>query len=226
MKYWLNGIKTYKQTVLPYPADTDPIVESLHGSEHCLFWDPGIHKNRIHYKPTVQDQCDFMNSTDIWQNKYRVATVVKLNIFVADIKQQGIVKPLMLYYDGEQKFGINTGENRMRAVERIPEITVLESFISTHTRHADQFEHLPQIENFEQFTEICKTPIGTNYLFTFTDKDAPYGIYWYEYDSARTRAVTPGYEWCEKVMCNYLQENKITFTPEWFDEPIDWSNYS
>ena len=226
MHYFNNPIKTYKQTILPYPADTDPIVKSLHGGEHCLFWDPGIHKNRIQYKTKVQDHCDFMNTQDIWQDKYRIATIVKLNMFVADIKQQGIVKPLMLYYDGEQKFGIHTGENRMRAVERIPEITLLESFISTHIKYADKFQHLPQIENFEQLIEICKTPIGTDYLFTFTDKDAPYGICWFEYDSARTRAVTPGYDWCETVMRNYLQQNKITFTPEWFDEPIDWSNYS
>ena len=226
MDYWNNGIKTYTHTVLSYPSDTDPIVKSLHNGEHCLFWDPSIHKNRIHYKPTVQDQCDFMNTKDIWFDPYRVATVVKLNMFVTDIKLQGIVKPVMLHYNGEQKFGINTGENRMRAIERIPEITELESFISTHARHADQFKHLTQIENFKQFVEICKTPVGSNYLFTFTDKDASYGIFWYEYNSERTRKITPGYPWCEKVMRGYLKHNSnITFTPEWFDKPIDWSTY-
>jgi hypothetical protein len=225
MEYWLNGIKTYTQTVLEYPLDTDPIVESMHNGEHCLFYDPGVIKARIDYKPTVQDQCDFMNSQDIWQDKYRVATVVKLNIFVADIKKQGIVKPVMLYYNGEEKFSINTGENRMRAIERIPEITHLESFISTHRKHADKFSHLPYIENFEQFTEICRTPIGTDYLFTFTDKQAPYGIFWYEYNSERTRAITPGYEWCETVMRNYLEKYPNTvFTPNWFDKPVDWAS--
>ena len=149
MEYWTNPKETYSQTVLPYPKETDPIVKSLHQGEHCLFYDPGVIKSRIDYKPTVQDQCDFMNSQDIWQDKYRVATVVKLNIFVADIKKQGIVKPVMLYYNGEEKFGINTGENRMRAIERIPSITHVESFISTHRKHADKFSHLPYIENFE-----------------------------------------------------------------------------
>ena len=100
-----------------------------------------------------------------------------------------------------------------------------ESFITTHRKYADQFDHLPYIENFEQFTEICRSPIGCEYQFTLTDKDAPYGMYWYEYNSERTRAVTPGYDWCENVMREYLHQNNITFTPEWFDKPVDWKLY-
>jgi len=225
MEYYTNPKETYSQTVLPYPKDTDPIVKSLHQGEHVLFWDPGIHKNRIKYNRTVQEQCDWLNSADIWQDPFRVATIVKLNIYIDDIKRQGVVKPMLLYYDGNEKFGVHTGENRMRATELIPDLVMLESFITTHKQFANLFSHLPQIENFEQFQEICRTPIGCKYTFTFTDQDAPYGIFWFEYDSDQTRAVTPGYDWCERVMRNYLKKNKINFTPAWFDSLVDWKSY-
>ena len=225
MEYWTNPKETYSQTVLPYPKDTDPIVKSLHQGEHVLFWDPGIHKNRIAYNRTIQEQCDWLNSADIWQDAFRVASIVKLNIYVDDIKRQGVVKPMLLYYDGNEKFGLHTGENRMRATELIPDLVMLEGFITTHKQYADLFSHLPQIENFEQFQEICRTTVGCTYTFTFTDQDAPYGIYWFEYDSDRTRAVTPGYDWCERVMRNYLKDNQITFTPAWFDSIVDWKSY-
>ena len=225
MEYWHNPKLTFTQTVLPYSIDIDPIVQSLHNGEHCLFYQPRMDKNLIDYKPTLQDQCDFMNSNNKWCDRYRIATIVKLNIFVEDIKKQGIVKPVLLYYDGGDRYGINTGENRMRAIERVPSITHLESFISTHRKYESEFKHLLKIENFEQFVKICNTPVGTNYMFTFTNKNAPYGIFWYEYDSELTRAVTPGYEWCENVMQKYLELNaNLVFTPEWFDKKIDWAS--
>ena len=225
MQYWNNPKLKFTQTVLPYSIDIDPIVQSLHNGEHCLFYEPRMDKQLIDYSPTVQDQCDFMNRDNIWDNRYRIATIVKLNIFVEDIKKQGIVKPVMLYYDGGNRYGINTGENRMRAIERIPSITHLESFISTHKKHADRFKNLQLVRNFEQFANICNTSVGTDYIFTFTDQHAPYGIFWYEYDSDRTRAVTPGYEWCENVMQKYLERNpNLVFTPEWFDKKIDWAS--
>ncbi len=225
MNYWHNPKITCTHTVLPHPVDTDPVVASSHGGEHVLLYDPGVHKARIDYSRTVQDQCNWLNeSMDIWHDPYRIATIVKLNIYIEDIKRQGVVKPMLLYYDGEEKFGLHTGENRMRATELMPELDQFECFITTHVKYADKF-NLPHIENFEQFTEICRTDIGCQYQFTLTDKDAPYGMYWFEYDSDRTRAVTPTYDWCETVMRNYLKANDITFTPKWFDTIIDWKNY-
>lgn len=234
-EYYNNPIKTYTHTVLPYPADTDPIVASTHNDTHCLFWDPGIHKARIQYKQSLQDVCDWANirikddGIDGFvsdnRNWYDIANIVKLNMWVADIRTQGIIKPMMLYYDGNQKFGINNGESRLRALTCIPEITMLESFISTHVKYAENFKHLPQIENFDQFTEICKTPIGTEYMFTTTDKDAPYGIFWYEYDSERTRAVTPGESECVNMLKRYLDTSNIKFEIEWFNNLVDWSTY-
>lgn len=227
MEYWTNPKIQYSQTVLPYPLDNDPIRASSHSGKHVLFYDPGVHKARIRYATTTQDQCDWLNNSDIWQDTFRVASVVKLNIYVEDIKRQGVVKPMLLYYDGNEKFGGHTGENRMRASELVPELEFFESFITTHKDHADHFKHLPQIENFEQWCEILRTPIGTQHSFTLTDPEAPYGMYWFEYDSDRTRAVTPGYDWCETVMRNYLEKYPDTvFTPEWFNTPVDWSSYT
>ena len=59
----------------------------------------------------------------------------------------------------------------------------------------------------------------------FTSKLSYLFMYWFEYDSEKTRAVTPGYEWCEKVMQNYLQANDITFTPAWFNTLVNWKDY-
>ena len=61
MEYWTNPIKTYTNTVLPYPLDTDPIVESLHNGEHCLFYQPMLPKGAIYYKQKLQDLCDWAN---------------------------------------------------------------------------------------------------------------------------------------------------------------------
>ena len=104
MEYWNNPKIQYSQTVLPYPLDTDPIRASSHSGKHVLFYDPGVHKARIRYNNTIQDQCDWLNNSDIWQDPFRVASVVKLNIYVEDIKRQGVVKPMLLYYDGNEKF--------------------------------------------------------------------------------------------------------------------------
>ena len=120
----------------------------------------------------------------------------------------------------------NNGESRLRALTCLPDILHLESFISTHVKYADNFKHLPLIENFEQFCEICRSPIGTEYLFTTTDQDAPYGIFWYEYNSQKTAPVTPGEQTCRKTLSNYLKQNSNTvFTIDWFNNPVDWTLY-
>ena len=225
MEYWQYPKIQCTHTVLPHGIETDPIVAGEHNGEHVLFYDPAVHKARIHYNRTIQEQCDWLNTKNGMYDAFRIASIVKLNIYIDDIKRQGVVKPMLLYYDGNEKFGLHTGENRMRSAELLPDLDQFESFITTHIRHADKFSHLPYIENFEQFTEICRTQIGCQYQFTLTDKDAPYGMYWFEYDSEKTRAVTPGYEWCETVMRNYLQANDITFTPEWFNTLVNWKDY-
>ena len=54
MEYWHNPTKTYT-----WPCDEDPIVDSFHNGQHCLFFDPAVDKNTIAYKQSLQDICDW-----------------------------------------------------------------------------------------------------------------------------------------------------------------------
>jgi hypothetical protein len=231
--YWNNT--TIK---IRYPSNQDPIQESFHDGRHCLFYDPTFDKNKIHYKQTLKVICEWANVTirdegidGFIQNKinhYDIANLVKLNMWVDDIRKQGIVKPMLLQYVGRPLFDIGNGESRLRAVECIPSITTVAGFITTSSDYADKFQHLQQIHNFEQFAEICKsnTP-GIDFLFQLTDTQAPYGIWWYEYDSANTRSVTPGEEYCVSILHKYLTKHPtMKFTKEWFDTLVHWSDYN
>ena len=229
--YWNNP-----QIELTYPSDQDPIVDSFHGGVHCLFYDPAIVKTQIRYKQTLQDICDWANNNIqthgvngfIQQqiNWYDIANIVKLNMWIDDIRRQGIVKPILTYYNGHEKLGINNGESRLRALERISDIGTLRGFISTSVAYADRFEHLQQVHTFEQFAQLCQAVDQQQFMFTLTDPSAPYGIFWYEYNSDLTRPVTPGEAYCVEVLHLYLQQHPDTrFTPEWFDTLVDWNYY-
>jgi hypothetical protein len=228
--YWNNPI----QPVI-YPSDNDIIFKSLHNGAHCLFYDPAVPKHNIQCR-TLADFCDQINKSikfngvDAFINDQRnhdnIANVVKLNMWVHDIQQQGVVKPMMLFYDGQQQYGINNGESRLRAMERLPEITTICAFISTSVKYQDQFDHLEPVTTFEQFAQLCQAMHGQEFLFTLTDSTAPYGIFWYEYNSARTAAVTPSEAWCIEVFQNYiLQKPNLCFVPEWFDTLVLWKDY-
>lgn len=229
--YWNNP-----RIELTYPSDQDPIKDSFHGGVHCLFHDPVIDKTQIHYKQTLQDICTWANQliakngvdgfVQEQHNWYDIANIVKLNMWIADIQQQGVVKPILIYYNGDEKYGINNGESRLRALERIPSIGTLSGFISTTVNYADQFDHLEQVHTFEQFAQLCGAVNQQKFLFTLTDPVAPYGMFWYEYDSGLTRSVTPGEPYCVETLHLYLQQHPDTeFTPEWFDTLVDWNHY-
>jgi len=229
--YWNNP-----KIEVAYPSEQDPIAQSLHGGAHCLFYDPAVPKQQIRYKQTLQDICNWANHNikthgvngfiDNPANHYDIANIVKLNMWIDDIKKQGIVKPMLLFYDGEEKFGINNGESRLRALERIPAIGTMASFIATRQEHADRFDTLTPVTTFEQFAQLCGAVDRQQFLFTLTDPQAPYGLYWYEYDSDLTRPVTPGEEVSVNALHSYLtQHPDIEFTPEWFDILIPWANY-
>jgi hypothetical protein len=229
--YWNNP--TIKLT---YPSDQDPIAQSTHSGAHCLFHDPAVPRHSIRYRQTLQDICDWANeyirrsgaATFVAdpRNHYDIANIVKLNMWIADIRAQGIVKPMMLFYDGEAKFGINNGESRLRALERVGTVMTMNSFISTRTEHKNHFAHLTEVTSFAQFAQICGAVDGQEFQFTLTDPAAPYGIFWYEYDSERTRLVTPGEKSCVTALDQYLQQHPtVEFTPEWFDTLIAWDQY-
>jgi hypothetical protein len=229
--YWKNPL-----IKVVYPSDQDPIQASFHNGVHCLFYDPAVPKQQIRYKQTLQDICNWANSgiqqhgiqgfAGNQSNHYDIANIVKLNMWIDDIRKQGIVKPMLLVYDGQDQYGINNGESRLRALERIPAIATMNSFISTRQEHADRFAHLTPVTDFEQFAQLCGATPGQQFLFTLTDPDAQYGIYWYEFNSDRTRAVTPGEETCVATFENYfIQHTDTVFTVEWFDTLVDWCNY-
>jgi hypothetical protein len=230
--YWNNPIQT-----VYYPNnDNDIIFKSLHDGAHCLYYDPTVPRQQIQYQQTLQDICDWANQS-IQQSgidkfvcdpisHYDIANMVKLNMWIDDIQKQGIVKPMMLFYDGQDQFGINNGESRLRALECIPKISTIQAFISTSTQYQNKFDHLISVTCFDQFAELCRAVPGQEFLFTLTDPKAPYGIFWYEYNSSLTAPVTPGDSWCVEVFRNYmLQHNQVNFTPEWFDTLIPWANY-
>jgi len=229
--YWNNPTIEVK-----YPSDRDPVAESLHNGTHCLFYNPKLDKTTIGYTQSLNDICDWANRCirdtgldgfiNNPQNHYDIANIVKLNMWIDDIIKQGIVKPMNLFYDGKEKYGINNGESRLRAAERIPGLDNIPAFIGCHHKFAENFSHLENVTSFNRFAEICGASVGDQFLFTLTDPEALFGIFWYEYASPKTAPVTPSEQYCVKALHNYLTQHPDTvFTPEWFDTLVDWADY-
>jgi hypothetical protein len=229
--YWQNP-----KISLRYQLPRDPILDSTHNDRHILFYDPAISKQKIDSGQTLQELCTWANwliskyGVDGFVSNpahhYDIAKLVKLNMWVDNIQKQGIIKPMMLFYKGGDRYGINNGEGRLRALERIPTIQNLIGFISTHRDYAEKFSHLESITTFERFAELCNAVDGQQFEFILTDPGAPYGIFWYEYDSKSTALITPGQSWCVNAMHNYLKQNSnIKFTPNWFDTLVNWDQY-
>ena len=229
--YW-----NYPTLEYTWPGDLDPVADSLHNGVHCLFYDPAVDKNSVRSNQSLQDLCDWANTGIKNQglagflqdstNHYDMANLVKLNLWVHDLPVTGSVKPMLLQYVGGDLYQSGTGESRLRALERIPQITTVGAFISTHQQFKQRFAHLESVTTFDRFAEICQAVDQQTFLLRPTDAQAPYGLDWYEYNSARTASVTPGQEYCVEVMTNYLQQNPDTvFRPEWFDSKINWSDY-
>ena len=230
--YWNNPL-----IELAWPNQRDPIVESLHSGAHCVFYNPTVDKNHIHNTQTLQDLCDWANigiAKHGWseflvdsKNRYDLANLVKLNLWVRDLPTKGSVKPMLLTYTGgkyNSDFGSGTGASRLRAMERIPQMQTVAAFITTGSAHRNYFAHLEEVTTFDRFAELCQAVSGQNFLFRLTDPGAPFGIDWYEYDSVLTAAVTPGENDCLTALNNYMLHNSSTvFTPVWFESAIDWS---
>lgn len=228
--YWNNPIQEFT-----WPCQQDPIA-ATHQQQHCLFFDPAVDKQRIRTNQSLQDLCAWANQgisrhgiggfVNDPGNHYDIANLVKLNMWVYDLPRTGSVKPMLLQHVGRPLFETGTGESRLRALERIPQMSTVAAFVSTHQRHANEFAHLERIETFDRFAELCAAESGQQFLFRFTDDQAPYGIDWYEYNSARTATVTPSTEYCVTAMSNYLRRHAQTrFSPEWFDQLVPWSDY-
>jgi len=229
--YWNNPL-----IKVSWPSQDDPIAQSLHNGRHCMFYDPAVHRNKIRSNQSLQDLCDWVNArvrsmgwqefTQDQKNHYEIANLVKLNMWVDSLARIGNVKPMLLQYVGNPIYENGTGESRLRAIERLPNFPPCPAFISTHTQYATQFQHLESIKTFDRFAQICNAVQNQKFLFRLTDDQAPYGLYWYEYDSSHTASVTPGIDQCVAVMNNYMTQHPATvFTPEWFDTLVLWEDY-
>tara|TARA_R100001224_G_C4025114_1_gene150688 strand:+ start:1807 stop:2496 length:690 start_codon:yes stop_codon:yes gene_type:complete len=224
-EYWRNP-------QIKFIQPTDKLIVT---DPHCLFYDPKVPVESIEHQ-TLNELCTWANenieeyglesfySTE--RNFYDLANLVKFNMWIKDIRAQGIVKPMLLTYTGNWIYNTNTGESRLRCLEIIPHIKTVTAFITTHQQYADRFSHLIEIKRAEQLFEICDTPTGTEYWFKFTDQDAPYGIEWFEYSSEKTSSCMLPDDKCILSIQNYLKSHRsVEFSLDWFSQEVDWSHY-
>ena len=117
--YWNNPTM---RVTYPLNSQSDPIIQSFHNGMHCIFYNPAVPKETIRYQQSLQNICDWANEQIKYHgidgffadplNRYEIANIVKLNMWINDIRTQGIIKPMNLFYDGKGKYGINNGESR------------------------------------------------------------------------------------------------------------------
>jgi hypothetical protein len=136
------------------------------------------------------------------------------------------VKPWIILDQGDGTYLAGTGDSRLRCLERLPQIQTVPAFISTHRDRAHLYADLEPVNDFDQFAKFCGAQPGQLFSFRLTDSAAPYGIYWYEFNSNRTRSVTPSESRCVQAFQQYARRHpKTVICPEWFDQVIDWNLY-
>jgi hypothetical protein len=230
--YWNNPL-----VELHWPNASNPVAQSFHDGAHCLFYNPDFAISNVSTNQRLHDLCDWANH---WlqidgiqafaadsRNHYDIANLVKLNMWVTDIRSQGIVKPWMILDQGDGTFLPGTGDSRLRCLECIPEIQTVPAFVSTRSNRAHLYSDLEPVTTFDQFAKLCGAEPGQVFLFRFTDKSAAYGICWYEYASPLTRSVTPDQNWCVNTFVQYAQQHpELSITKQWFNKLVDWQTFA
>jgi hypothetical protein len=202
---------------------------------YLLFWHPEFDFRGLQTNQRLDDLCAWTcqalaQGIDSFvadeRNHYDIANLVKLNMWAADIRRQGIIKPWLIldWGNGIQEAG--TGDSRMRLCEIMPEIRSVTAFISTHRDRADLYADLEPVHTLQQLADRCGATIGQQFLFRPTTGAAPFGIYWYEYDSELTRAVTPDQSWCVSVFAHYYRVHRPVIDAAWFLAPVAWQAYA
>lgn len=226
--YWNNPL-----IQVSWPGQRDVIKESLHSGAHAVFWNPAADYSAVKTNQRLQDLCDWANRwlhkdgldafiQDV-RNHYDIANLVKLNLWIHDIREQGIVKPWLLQDQGDGSFLAGTGDSRLRCLEILDHIKTVPAFVCTRQDRADLYQQLEPVTDFDRFAQICGAVQGQDFLFRLTDPQAPYGLYWYEYNSERTRRVTPGEAQAVAAFYHYAQSHcMLEITPAWFDLVIEW----
>ena len=232
MEYWNNPLITVK-----LDTTRDPVVESFHSGQHCLFWNPASRFDNITTNQRLDDLIQWANEwlehdgIDAFaqdpRNRYDIANLTKLNMWIADIRQQGIVKPWLIQDQGDGTFVAGTGDSRLRCLEVMPEITSVPAFISTSAERAHLYQDLEPVTSFAQFAQLCSAEPEVEFIFRLTDHTAPYGLYWYEYNTNRTRAVTPGEDQAVSMFVNYVRSNpRFRVSRTWFATAVAWNLYT
>ena len=54
--YWNNPL-----IEIFYPSDRNPVQESLHNNNHCIFYNPTVDKNKIKSNQSLEDLCLWVN---------------------------------------------------------------------------------------------------------------------------------------------------------------------
>lgn len=216
-----------------WPRGPDPLPGLL-GDQYLLLWQPRFDFCRLQTNQTLGDLCDWANTAltqgidsfvaDV-SNHYDIANVVKLNMWTKDIQQQGMVKPWLILDWGDNKLEAGTGDSRLRLCEILPEIRTVAAFISTHRSRYDCYPGCESITTLDRLGQLCGARANQHFLFRGTDGQAPFGIYWYEFDSDLTRAVTPAQDWCVSAFRGYYATNPQPITPKWFLSAVDWCQF-
>jgi len=223
--YWNNPIVT--ATVV---SGLDPVANSMHQGQHCLFYDPAVPIASMVKLISLQDTCDLANqwlrdphSIDSAGDIDKVANAVRINQYVHSLLQHGNFKPMLLNFAGTWPLGASTGGSRVMAAERC-NITAFSAFVATHCRHAQQFADLEPVTTLAQFAALCGADAHTEFYFRLTDADADWGLDWYE--AALAHTSVPNNAQCLQWLDCYVksQPADFEFNPEWFDLVIDWSS--
>jgi hypothetical protein len=222
-------------TQVRWPADTDPIQESLHQGQHCLFFNPATKYNHIKIWQTLDDICNWANNWIVQngldefledqRNHFDIANLVKLNLWFDSIRKQGVSKPILILYHSDGQYSTGNGESRIKAAQRIPGMDTLPAFLATHSRNAHMFTDWEPITTLDQFAKCCGATEGNQFLFRIESADFEFGISWYEYDNPLTRSVMPNDADCVRVFETWYKNNPVVFSPAWFDQLVNWANY-
>jgi hypothetical protein len=218
-----------------WPSDQDPVQQSLHDGTHCLLYDPAIAVENIQPQQSLQELCNLANfrlmtvgaanffnepSFHDW-----MANLIKIHMMISSLRQHGSVKPFLLSYTGRLPCIPQTGDSRLKALERLPSVNFVSAVITTKSEYRTHFPNLISIETFDQLANICSVYPGTDFMFRPTNALAPYGLDWFEYSA--DAVDVPAIEWCITVLKNYIAVagQDFTFSPGWFDQHIDWNLY-
>ena len=117
--YWNNPLEQVQN-----PGPSDVIFKATHGGQHCLFWNPRARFQDIPTTQRLADLCTWANHSRHSQGTqaflanpkcfYDIANLVKLNMWIQDIRKQGMVKPWLIQDLGDGSIQLGNGDSRLR----------------------------------------------------------------------------------------------------------------